>query len=90
VELSIGPRVSTIGGCTLYFVISGFKPYISDFMDIIQHILEILANIGGYWALFEARYWEEVGRWLPTLDLYNQAFLRPWEEVQNRFMLLDF
>jgi hypothetical protein len=34
-----------------------------------------LANIGGYWALFEARSWEEVGRWLPTSDLYKPGLL---------------
>jgi hypothetical protein len=38
-------------------------------------LLKILANIGGYWALFEARSWEEVGRWLPTSDLYKPGLL---------------
>jgi hypothetical protein len=37
--------------------------------------LEILAIIGGYWALFEARSWGEVGRWLPTSDLYKPGLL---------------
>jgi hypothetical protein len=45
-------------------------------MDIIQHILESLANIWGYWAFFEARSWEEVGRWLPTSYLYKTGLLK--------------
>jgi hypothetical protein len=38
-------------------------------------VLEILVNIGGYWALFEARSWGGVGRWLPTSDLYKPGLL---------------
>jgi hypothetical protein len=30
----------------------GFKLYNSDFLWILSAVLEILANIGGYWALF--------------------------------------
>jgi hypothetical protein len=41
--------------------------------------LEILANIGRYWALFEARSWGEVGRWLPTSDLYKKTLLEAME-----------
>ena len=46
-----------------------------------------MANIGGYWALFEARAWGEVGRLLPTLGLYKQEVLESMEDVHNRFML---
>jgi hypothetical protein len=49
-----------------------------------------LANIGGYWALFEARSWGEVGRWLPTSSLYKPEVLEAMEEVQNRFMLKNY
>jgi hypothetical protein len=49
-----------------------------------------LANIGGYWALFEARSWGEVGRLLPTSGLYKPEVLEAMEEVQNRFMLKNF
>ena len=38
-----------------------------------------MANIGGYWALFEARSWGEVGRWLPTSDLYKLGLLESME-----------
>jgi hypothetical protein len=34
-----------------------------------------LVIFGGYWALFEARSWGEVGRWLPTSDLYKPGLL---------------
>jgi hypothetical protein len=34
-----------------------------------------LAIIGGYWALFEAISWGEVGRWLPISDLYKLCLL---------------
>jgi hypothetical protein len=46
--------------------------------------------LGGYWALFEARSWGEVGRWLPTSYLYKKGLLEAKEEVQNRFMLNIF
>jgi hypothetical protein len=36
-----------------------------------MQIWRFLALFGGYWALFEARSWGEVGIWLPTLDLYK-------------------
>jgi hypothetical protein len=42
---------------------------------ILGLLLEIFALFGGYWALFEARSWEEVGRWLPTSDLYKPGLL---------------
>jgi hypothetical protein len=45
---------------------------------------------GQYWALFEARSWGEVGRLLPTLDLYKLRVLEAKEEVQNSFMLNNF
>jgi hypothetical protein len=38
-----------------------------------------LANIGGYWALFEARSRGKVGRWLPTPDLYKTCLLEAME-----------
>jgi hypothetical protein len=60
------------------------------FNDFIQQILEILVIFGGYWALFEARSWGEVGRWLPTSDLYKPGVLEAMEEVQSRFMLNIF
>jgi hypothetical protein len=57
---------------------------------IFQQILEILAIFGGYWALFEARSWGEVGRWLPTSDLYKPGLLEAMKEIQSRFMLNIF
>jgi hypothetical protein len=38
-----------------------------------------LALFGGYWALFEARSWEEVGIWLPNLDIYKPRLLEAIE-----------
>jgi hypothetical protein len=49
-----------------------------------------LANIGGYWALFEARSWGEVGRLLPNSDIYKTRVVEAKEEVQNKFMLKIF
>jgi hypothetical protein len=43
-----------------------------------------LANIGGYWALFEARYWGEVGIWLPTSNIYKPSLI---ESMERRFKL---
>jgi hypothetical protein len=34
-----------------------------------------LSIFGGSWALFEARSWGEVGRWLPTSGLYKPEAL---------------
>jgi hypothetical protein len=44
----------------------------------------------GYWALFEARSWGEVGRLLPTSYIYKPWVLEAIEEVQRRFMLNIF
>jgi hypothetical protein len=49
-----------------------------------------VANIGGYWALFEARSWGDVGRLLPTSSLYKPEVFESMEEVQNRFMLKNY
>jgi hypothetical protein len=68
------------------YEVSFLLPWASEFCP------RFLANIGGYWALFEAKSWEEVGRWLPTSNIYKLGLLeamgRSWE-VQNRFMLPD-
>jgi hypothetical protein len=45
--------------------------------------LEILPIIGRYWALFEARSWEEVGRWLPTSGLYKPGLLEAMGEISG-------
>jgi hypothetical protein len=39
-----------------------------------------LANIGGYSALFEAKYWGEVGRLLPSSVLYKPEVLEAMGE----------
>jgi hypothetical protein len=43
-----------------------------------------LALFGGYWALFEARYWGEVGIWLPTSDLYKLGLLESMEDISEQ------
>jgi hypothetical protein len=67
------------------------------FLDIFGHMICMdLFNcfwifLGGYWALFEARSWGEVGRWLPNSDLYKPSLLEAMEEdIQSRFMLNIF
>jgi hypothetical protein len=49
-----------------------------DFINIIERFWSFL---GGYWALFEARSWGEVGRWLPTSNLYKPGFFEAKEEI---------
>jgi hypothetical protein len=73
-------------GCTLDFCQKWGFYFIYDFYDF-SAVLEILVIFGGYWALFEARSWGEVGRLLPTSSLYKPEVLEAMEEVQNRFML---
>jgi hypothetical protein len=52
---------------------------------------QILALLGGYWALFEARSWGEVGRWLPTSDLYKPGLLEAMEGgSRTEFMMNIF
>jgi hypothetical protein len=68
----------------------GFYTLLYDFNWIFSAILEILVIFGGYWALFEARSWGEVGRLLPTSIIYKPEVLEAMEEVQNRFMLKNF
>jgi len=43
-----------------------------------------LANIGGYWALFEAKYWGEVGRLLPSSGLYKLEVLEAMGKGSER------
>jgi hypothetical protein len=43
--------------------------------DFFSCYWRVLALLGGYWALFEARYWGEVGIWLPTSDIYKPVLL---------------
>jgi hypothetical protein len=50
------------------FIIVIFFYFIKDFW-------RFLANIGGYWALFEARSWGEVGIWLPNSYLYKPRLI---------------
>jgi hypothetical protein len=64
--------------------------YYNMIFNDFSAVLEILVIFGGYWALFEARSWGEVGRLLPTSDLYKPEVLEAMEEVQNRFMLKIF
>jgi hypothetical protein len=45
---------------------------------------------GGYWALFEAKSWGEVGRWLPNSDIHKPWILEAKEDIQSRFMLNIF
>jgi hypothetical protein len=42
---------------------------------IFGTILEIFGPFWGKLGLFEARSWEEVGRWLPTSDIYKPGLL---------------
>jgi hypothetical protein len=49
--------------------------YVMILMDFFNRFLEILSIFGGSWALFEARSWGEVGRWLPTSGLYKPGLL---------------
>jgi hypothetical protein len=43
-----------------------------------------LSIIGGFGALFEAKYWEEVGRMLPTPNLFKPKILGSRGQVQIR------
>jgi hypothetical protein len=53
----------------------GFYHILVDFIGFLVCTWRFLALFGGYWALFEARYWGEVGRWLPTSDLHKPGLL---------------
>jgi hypothetical protein len=44
-------------------------------IDLFSCFWRFLALCGGYWTLFEEKYWEEVGRWLPTSDIYKAGIL---------------
>jgi hypothetical protein len=46
-----------------------------------------LPNIGRFGARFEAISWEEVGRLMPTSNLYKPGVLGSIKEVQKREML---
>ena len=41
-------------------------------------------------AQFEAKYWEEVGRLMPTPNLHKPGVLSSIEEVQNRRNVEEF
>jgi hypothetical protein len=49
-----------------------------------------LVIFGGYWALFEARSWGEVGRWLPTSDLYKPEVLEAMGGGSEQVYAEDF
>jgi hypothetical protein len=58
--------------------------------EIMIEEYPLLGDIGPF---FEARSWEEVGRWLPTSDLYKPGLLEAMgqlEKVQNKFILPDY
>jgi hypothetical protein len=46
-----------------------------DFIVFIQQFWRLFSLFGGYWAPFETKYWEEVGRWLPNLYLYKPGLI---------------
>jgi hypothetical protein len=64
-------RSSKFRGCTQYF------PNFWVLNHIIKNfmILRILVIFGRSGALFEARSWEEVGRMLPTSNIYKPEVL---------------
>jgi hypothetical protein len=49
----------------------------------IVSFMDFWSVIGGYWALFEARSWGEVGRWLPSSDLYKLGLLEAMRGGSN-------
>jgi hypothetical protein len=59
---------------------------LNDFFNFYSRFLPIFA---GYWALFEARSWGVVGRWLPNSDLYKpgliEAMARDSERVYDEY-----
>jgi hypothetical protein len=65
-----------LGDYAHIFVIKWFFHFrIVILNDFFGCYWRFLALLGGYWALFGARSWGEVGRWLPTLDLYKPGLL---------------
>jgi hypothetical protein len=48
-----------------------FKTILYDFYGLLARFWRFFVIFGGCWALFEARSWGEVGRWLPNLGLYK-------------------
>ena len=52
--------------------------------------MEILVFFGGYWAFFRPDLGGKLGDGYQLQIYINQAFLRPWEEIQSRFMLNIF
>jgi hypothetical protein len=59
------------GGCAMIFLKCGSYStmYYEIFYDFSAVLERFWSNIGGYWALFEARSWGEVGSLLPTSSL---------------------
>jgi hypothetical protein len=53
--------VTTVGCCLVLAQIGQFWRFLTFF--------------GGYWALFKARSWGEVGRWLPTSYIYKPGLI---------------
>jgi hypothetical protein len=67
--------------------IVGLLHYNNDFIGIIQQFLEILVIFEEYWSLFKTRSWGEVGRWLPTSDLYKLVLLEAMGGDSEKVML---
>jgi hypothetical protein len=93
-------------GCTSLGVVLSFSPYdrglrgkgqrtaprglVLFLMISSGQFWRFLALFGGYWALFEAKSWGEVGRWLPTSDLYKPGLLEAMGGYSEKFMMNIF
>jgi hypothetical protein len=53
-------------------------------------VLEIFGQYWGILGLFEARSWGEVGRWLPTSDIYKQGVLEAMGGHSEQVYAEDF
>jgi hypothetical protein len=60
---------------------------------IFNDFFSSFGDFGHFWGIlgpFLGQILGEVGRWLPTSDLYKPGLLEAMEEVQSRFMLNIF
>jgi hypothetical protein len=81
-----------IRGYFLIFLLKvGFYHILVDFIGFLACNWRFLALLGGYWALFDARSWGEVGRWLPTSDVYKPGLIEAMrgdlEQVYAEYLL---
>jgi hypothetical protein len=61
-----------------------FKTILYDFYGLLANFWRFLVIFGGSWALFEARSWGEVGRWLPTSGLYKPEALESMGGISGK------